>query len=961
MKNRQSIQQAHPEYAARLVVPIIAFLILFWVHAAFAVNGARPPYQRFSPSIEVYPQNFSVAEDQLGNVYIGSADGVLLFDGKRWSLTPMPNRDIVRSLSSSDDGRIYVGGYDEFGYLETISTGELKYTDLAGQFRDALEGQLFADIWDITVAPDGVFFRGIQHVFFWSPETGETHIWYWQGRFGAMSLYKGAVYLQFRGEGFRRYENGLWQPLPATQSLTTLVSALVPLPDGGLLTLERNGDWHRFTPESVTPYDMSDNMPRSSTLTDGVLLDQETLAFSGDLGWLYLYNLKLGSVEKVSLGQGFLSALIKSRHGSLLATDDSAFYHVAWPARWKLIDRANGLVGAVYNIRELDGSLFALTGSGVFAKPEDSDMFARLDWSEHEAWDLIELENGDKLLAESYTIRMITNEGIRNLIDETIYPRLMVRSKYNPNLIYVGTELGIALLERKAADWQMVYHNPNMQNLRVTSIVETGENQIMIGSERTGLQSISFLLDRTWQATAKALSNSDGIRYGVSPEADVIETPAGDIIVTTSEGFFKLEGEGFVETLQELSAFRSSNDVIKLRADNAGNLWGYTYRAVLHQLADGQWQEANIGNVRQGGINSLYVSRDGHVMVGANASIMLRNPERVADNLLPRSVTLRSVETRDAAGRTKLLDLDMPGSVEQGTSISFSYALPDLSAPDSIRYRARLTPMEENFSDWSSNAAFTYYNLEPKHYKFQVEAMDGQGRVSQIKPFDIAVNPYWYQLGLARLLGVLVGVIAIGLFIRGTVRARSRKLAEENQRLEHMVTERTRELASANRQLESLAHLDGLTSIPNRRRLDAYLSEVWEQCQERNRTMAVAMLDVDHFKQFNDERGHPAGDELLKQLAQLLSHSLRRGEDLVARYGGEEFLVVMPGADDEAAYNVAESMRSNVNASSLDVTVSIGVATNDNVSFESVAALIEASDRALYEAKNQGRNKVVAS
>jgi diguanylate cyclase (GGDEF)-like protein len=933
----------------------------FWICDVLAVAGARPPYQRFVPEIEVYPQNFAVAEDQHGNVYIGNSDGVLLFDGKRWSLTSLPNGDIVRSLASANNNRIYVGGYDEFGYVETSETGALIYTDLAGLFRETLNGQLFADIWDIAVTPDGVFFRGMQHLFYWSPKSGDTQFWYWEDRFGAMSYHQDSLYLQFRGEGFRRYTQGDWEPLPASQELTTLIVQLVPLPDGGLLTLARNGDWHRFTPDLVTPYKMSANMPRSSKLTGGVLLDDETLAFSGDIGMLYLYNLKSGNVERVPLGQGFLASLVKSSQGSLLATDDSAFYHVAWPAKWKLMDRLNGLAGSVYAIKEFSGTLYALTGSGVFAKPEQSDTFSRRNWSEHETWDLLELDNGEFLLAESYTIRVVTGEGVSDLIDETIYPRLFLRSAFNPNLIYVGTEFGLALLEQRAAGWQMVYHNTNMQNLRVTGIVETAENEIIIGSERSGLQSISFSQDDSWRAEVTSIGANEGLSYGASSDADVMVTPTGDVLVTTGAGYFKRSGDRYVETLQQLRGFYNSPDLIKLRADSNGNLWGFTYRSVFQQLPNGEWREAKIGNVRQGGINSLHFSEDGYVMVGANASIMLSDPKRTEPSFEQHSVSLRSIETRDASGQSRLLELNRPGSIEQGTSISFSYALPDLVAPESVRYRARLKPIENVFSEWSNSANYTYYNLETADYTLEVEAVDGQGRKSSIEPYNITVEPYWYQLSAVRALGILIGVVLIGLIILGTVRARSRKLAAENQRLESMVTERTRELASANRQLESLAHLDGLTSIPNRRRLDTYLSEVWQQSQERNRTMAIAMLDVDHFKKFNDEHGHPAGDELLKQLAQLLSHSLRRGEDLVARYGGEEFLIVLPGADDEAAYEVAESMRRNVNASELDVTVSLGVATSEKVTFESIEQLIEASDKAVYEAKNRGRNRVVAA
>lgn len=622
------------------------------------------------------------------------------------------------------------------------------------------------------------------------------------------------------------------------------------------------------------------------------------------------------------------------------------------------MDGINGLVGSVFAVREIDGAIYALTGSGVFRKEEQDDQFQRLNWSEHETWDLLPLENGDMILADSYRLRLITGESHQFISEETIYPRILKRSVYNPDLIYVGTELGIGLLQKRDGRWQLVQHDSDMKNLRVTSIVETAENQILIGSERGGVQEVQFILDEQWRSTARLLDSRQGILYGNSPETGVAQTSDGEVVVATSAGFFRAEGKNFVAALAELNALRGTNEIIHLESGPDRGLWGYTYKSLFKRESDGGWTRASVGNVRKGSINTIYQTNGGDVFVGASASIMLHDPRQAEPILTPRNVTLRSVELHEATGRSKMLPISETVEVDQEPSMSFRYALPDLFNLDKVRYRVRLLPIEAEFNNWSNSAEFTYYGLAPDNYRFEVEASDGRGLISSMDPYQFTVLPHWYQRPAVRALGMFLTLVAIALIMLASVRARSRILAAENLRLEAMVNERTRELASANRQLESLAHLDSLTSIPNRRRLDSYLEEVWQQCTERNRTLAVAMLDVDHFKLYNDQHGHPAGDELLKQLAQLLSHSLRRGEDLVARYGGEEFLVVLPGADVDAAVEVAESMRTNVESSSLAVTVSLGVATNQGESNSTVEQLVEAADRALYAAKNSGRNKV---
>jgi diguanylate cyclase (GGDEF)-like protein len=199
------------------------------------------------------------------------------------------------------------------------------------------------------------------------------------------------------------------------------------------------------------------------------------------------------------------------------------------------------------------------------------------------------------------------------------------------------------------------------------------------------------------------------------------------------------------------------------------------------------------------------------------------------------------------------------------------------------------------------------------------------------------------------------------LWTRAYIRTRTARIEAERRRLSALVEARTAELAEANRRLEDIANRDGLTGLANRRRQDAYLRMAWFQCQERQRPLSVLIVDVDHFKRYNDQHGHPAGDALLQGLAELLANSLRRSEDLVARYGGEEFLLVLPGAPAELAFELAESLCQTVRASPLGVTVSIGAATVVPTEEARLSVLIERADQALYRAKSGGRDRAVSA
>ena len=190
------------------------------------------------------------------------------------------------------------------------------------------------------------------------------------------------------------------------------------------------------------------------------------------------------------------------------------------------------------------------------------------------------------------------------------------------------------------------------------------------------------------------------------------------------------------------------------------------------------------------------------------------------------------------------------------------------------------------------------------------------------------------------------------------------RLEERNLELEQIVENRTKELAEANRLLEIQSNTDGLTNIGNRRLFDQMLSQEWNRGQRSGSPLALIMLDIDHFKRFNDLYGHLAGDACLQTLAKGLAESGRRAGELVARYGGEEFAILLPNMDKQAALETAKHIHQVVlslamphaNSPSGIVTVCLGVAGLQPSNQHLPVELVQQADAALYRAKTAGRN-----
>ena len=207
------------------------------------------------------------------------------------------------------------------------------------------------------------------------------------------------------------------------------------------------------------------------------------------------------------------------------------------------------------------------------------------------------------------------------------------------------------------------------------------------------------------------------------------------------------------------------------------------------------------------------------------------------------------------------------------------------------------------------------------------------------------------------IFALLLGVLSLGMLAL-------RQFANMRQRLEAVVAERTRSLESKTRELEQLVIRDNLTGLYNRRHAEEFLARQLARDERKGSVSAIALADIDLFKQINDRHSHATGDQVLRQVSSILKARCRKS-DMIARFGGEEFLICFPEANAERANAICETLRVAVSGHNwksfglrLPVTISFGVAESRN---EITAdTLLAEADSRLYEAKRGGRNRVVA-
>lgn len=288
-------------------------------------------------------------------------------------------------------------------------------------------------------------------------------------------------------------------------------------------------------------------------------------------------------------------------------------------------------------------------------------------------------------------------------------------------------------------------------------------------------------------------------------------------------------------------------------------------------------------------------------------------------------------------------------------TIRLQFSAVFLSDNKNISYRYRLQPNHEN---WQNGNTANFPTLSPGTYNLQVQARYHQNSWSPSFNKKLIVIPAWYQTWWFRIIAsIFVIPILFGLPFW-----RIRWLQRKSEKLKKLVSQRTQSLIVANKRLDRLSRIDELTGIANRRE---FINRIEKLCNDEDHEVCLALLDVDDFKPYNDHYGHVAGDECLVQVAQILN-KFSNDNCLVARFGGEEFVMLFDSIDLDKTTAIIDKMMLTLELqaiphvkSSIKKTLSVSVGIACRLKNERVEKIIDRSDIAMYQAKSNGKNRVI--
>lgn len=875
-------------------------------------------------------QTFSVTTDALGRMIFANGLGVLVFDGNWWSKIDVPDVTAMH-VASDDRGTVAVTTLGDFGLLEPDAKGTLRFK--------SLKTRLPAHLRDHAGQPglcggDGVF-GIIGDRFILRIERGETRLLEESSADRTSRrcfTHDGRLWVSDPPVGLR--EMGGATTFPG-RKIDVHLPNLVIVRGEGLFTTAGNpiatdaSDWLRGK-TVMGAHVLNDGRTAIATLRYGLLI------VSKDFTIDQIIDAQAGLPDELFYG------LVQDREGTLWLALDDSIARVEVTRRLTVLDARAGLRGGVRTMARHQGRLLVGASHGVYVieRGKTGGKARRIEGIDNVPWSILSYE-GELLIGTFGGIFSIRNGGPPELLPgtEEVLAFAMLVSGRDPSLVWLGAAEGVGKLRRTSGSWRFEGLVPGtVQNLN--ALVEI-DGVLWAGSSINGMSRIAP------DGTPKTFPGGP---------FDVLQLDGRLVFLRENVGFVELDARGKFTPDRQLGHLEMPAGATHAALDAAKNVWLSTRPPrVIRRLADGTYEgEARQVGTVDGDIGPFLIDPDGVVWMGSE-----RGAYRVEPPIVPAHVQPKPVIRRVLVGERVLFETGaLPESIELPSDFGrLRVEVSPLSYRPDTSFQYRLSPIDLEWSPWTSQAFLDFTTLDAGRYTFQTRTRGAGGEVSGELVWSFTVLPPWYTTRWALVLWSLLGVALVLLIVRLRTHALHGRAVELQQQVEMQtvaLVDTNRQLANANERLEQLSLLDELTRIANRRHFDRVLSDEWDRALRREEPLSLIFLDLDNFKEINDTQGHSAGDECLRRVGVVLNGAIRGTGDLVARYGGEEFAVLLRDADTAAASEIAERLR--VAIEELGFTASFGVATL--AEDRTPQTLVERADRALYAAKRAGRNRV---
>ncbi|HEX6096831.1 MAG TPA: diguanylate cyclase [Thermoanaerobaculia bacterium] len=940
----------------------LCVLLLLAIRAGAAERGF-PLITVYPPEVhKAGPQTFDIAQDSRGVLHFGNLHGRVTYDGAWWELHKLPDEQAALSLATDARGRVALGLFNDFGYLARDERGSHRYHSLLEQLPG--EQRQIGDVRGICATPAGFLFVAEKSLILWNGGAAKRIAAFTAEEAPRGCSSDGADVLLRGPKGLHRFDVQSLRVSPMGLDKRVLHilrradrTAIAVTRDDGLFVVDRNGTVTPFAP-AVKEWLAGKNVSGGARLRDG------RMVLTTRQHGLAIFDAN-GAIEQViAAGSGLPDAILSEaavdREGALWLAMEGPIVRIDVDAPVTVFDARGGVRGGAVDVARFDGKLYTATTHGLF-EIDAHGVAKRVEPMEDTAWRLLVVDN-ELLVGTTKGLYRIRSGGpLEHVVplEREVYG--LSRSPSDPSRVWVAFGDGIGSFRRVNGTWTFEGTIPGIDH-ESNSVVEHN-GVLWCGTVFNGILQVT-----------DPRGARPRVRQFDTNEMNVYLIGGRPVFVRATGAVVQLDRKGKFVPDARLKHLKAPRGFFVLAEDAQGNVWiNSTPPRFYERRADGTYAADGrpLASVTAADIQNLRAMPDGTVWFASDKGLFRYDPRGAAEVFAPQPQPLIR---RVVQGETQVLFGGAAAAQGEDVTLKHNFGRIRLEfAPASYRqgveYQYRLDPIDEAWSEWTSQPFIDYTTLAGSDYTFRLRARGAGSEPSPEARWSFTVLSPWYRTGWAYGLWILLAVALVLLVIR----ARTGALQRQAGRLQAKVAEQTAELQNtvklleaANTQLEALSLEDDLTGIANRRYFERTLADEWNRARRHEQPLALILLDLDHFKDLNDRRGHPAGDDCLRKIGAFLNGSVKRSGEVVARYGGEEFAILLPGVDGDGALRVAEALRDGIerlaipygNGNGRRVTASCGVAALQPTGGVSSEVLVAGADRALYAAKHSGRNCV---
>jgi len=744
----------------KLNFTIVYFLFLFMVSYSQVKNIGLPDirnYKKYDYKGET--QNWDINQDKNGNIYFANNAGLLQFDGSSWTKYTLPNNSEIRSVKIDSSGKIFVGGYNEFGYFKANAKGKLIYFSLSKLF-DRKKIKILDYVWKIHLFKGEVFFQSFARIYIY--KDGKIRLLQAPTRFQFSYQVKEKLYIQDIFKGIMEYRNKQLILLKGTEILNnTEIWGMFSLPNNKILIATLDKGLFIYENEKISSWstDANEFIKKNNSL-GGTSIKNDFIVLNTVLNGMIICNSNGKIIQHINYLKGLqnntvLSSFVDKNNNLWLGLDNGIAY-INENSPFTYFGFCYNL-GTVYASVIYKNYLYVATNQGVFYHPWNlpfkEETFKLVKGTNAQAWNVQVMDN--QLLCAS-------NRGVHVLDQGKLIQTLDKRGHFgfkkipnHPNFIIGANYSGFTIFEKTINGWQ--FRNNIAGSDKSTNSFEIEGDNLWLKKDNS-IYKMKFSEDLKRFSSVHLYRNLSKFNNGV----DCILLIKKQVYFAVNNRFYKYSKEQnlFFEDNEISNLFQKIPKINLLKEDDYGNLW-YVFKeslGVLMKTKTGSYHNIVVpfsnltGNLVKN-IISVNTINSHNIFIGLTDGLAHYDSQIFNNYVIkPKSFIRNIIHATDTLilenGQNESKKIKIPYT---SNSVKFTFSTPTFENLENVEYSYKLQNFDDAWSNWSTISLKEYTNLLEGNYIMEVKVRNSYGIQSDVTGVSFTILPPWYRHFLAYL------------------------------------------------------------------------------------------------------------------------------------------------------------------------------------------------------------------